>query len=193
MSARLFTQTVPRSERAYPDALDFYRALRSSATLRRAVEQIVAATSLDGDESLVTSSFPRMADERGNDLPGDSYRGGRPWTVEAERVVRRRCRDALVSWGFLTWRGGLTWRRARASIPGASAAAIAADLMRETRSAQAMLEHPAWLWLGLDRDAVLASLSDAEDCGLLRFVTGGGVSEIRFTAALREAVESAEH
>ena len=102
-SARLFAQSVPRSERTYPEAIDLYRALRASATLRRAVEQIRAEKTCTVWRTGTLSRYPNMSgDEPPNFLLDAAlYHGGKRWNWTQERAVRRSVFDALVSWRVL--------------------------------------------------------------------------------------------
>ena len=201
--AALFTQTVPRSERTFPEALDLYRALRSSATLRRAVEQIRAEETRTVWRTGTLSRYPSMTgDEPPNFLFDPAlYHGGKRWNWTQERAVRRRVFDALVSWRLLrdpdVYLGAMaaTVVQYIALLPEETAA-IALDLVRELRSTQRMLNHPAWQWFGLTRDDVSRELFRAQSHGLLRFDECGSVAELRFydaaTGAMYDAAEAAK-
>ncbi len=201
MSAALFTQRVPLPTRSDPSPLDFYRALRSSATLRLAVEQIRASGARMVWRDDAIASFPRMwtDDESQNFLrPADQFHGGKRWNRDAERAVRRRVFDALLAWGFLcdaddeSGETTAAVKRWVVLMPD-EVAAIALDLVRETRSAQRMLNHPAWAWFGIDRNEVSREMFDAASRGLVRFDECGSVAEIRFrdpvTGAFYDAAE----
>ncbi len=204
MSASKFAQRVPLPTRSSPSPLDFYRALRASATLRLAVEQIRAsgARMVWRDDSI--ASFPRMwtDDESQNFLlPAEQFHGGRRWNHDTERSVRRRVFDALLAWDFLcdaedeSGDATASVKRWVVLMPD-EVAAIALDLVRETRSAQRMLNHPAWQWFGIDRNEVSREMFDAASRGLLRFDECGSVAEIRFrdpvTGAFYDAAEAVE-
>lgn len=195
-SSQKFSRTIPtpKSVDKYKHPAELYEALKSSRTLRTAVEYVREKCASEGGSCVFHRDgsefdFVPLYDERGHVTLRDKseFTGNGRWDQKERESVSRRLFDALVEWSILDepfkighGKGVAAEARWLVWLNRETFTKIARDIFEQTGTGLRTLDSPVWRWFGMDEQAVERAFFDAHQFRLLEYWRSGFVVSLKF-------------